>query len=48
MRVNAKVKCGPDGEICGRKVVGRGRCSSYYRRLRAGKSLGSPVRSYLR
>jgi hypothetical protein len=37
-----------EGEICGRKVVGRGMCSSHYRRWRAGKPLDSPIRGYQR
>jgi hypothetical protein len=41
-------KNGPDGEICGRKMVGRGMCSSHYRRWRAGKPLDLPIRGYVR
>ena len=43
----ANCKHGPEGK-CGRKVVGRGMCSSHYRRWRAGKPLDSPVRAYQR
>jgi len=38
---------GPDGN-CGRKVVGRGMCSSHYRRWRAGLPLDTPIRGYQR
>jgi hypothetical protein len=43
----ALCKYGPDGK-CGRKIVGRGMCSSHYRRWRQGKPLDLPVRTYVR
>jgi hypothetical protein len=42
------MKLGPDGNMCGRKVTGRGMCSSHYRRWRAGKPLDTPIRGYQR
>ena len=39
-------KCRVD--VCGRKSVGRGMCSSHYRRWRAGKPLDLPIRGYVR
>jgi hypothetical protein len=38
--------CSVDG--CGRRVAGRGWCSSHYRRWRAGKALDTPIRGYQR
>jgi len=35
-----------DGEICGRKVIGRGWCSSHYRRWRSGEDMDAPIRGY--
>jgi hypothetical protein len=40
------MSCSVDG--CGRRVAGRGWCSSHYRLWRAGKPLDTPIRGYQR
>src|ERR1700693_2441177 len=43
-----QIKLGQDGNMCGRKVTGRGMCSSHYRRWIAGEPLDTPIRGYQR
>jgi hypothetical protein len=45
-QVGGMMGCKVNG--CGRRVAGRGWCSSHYRRWLAGKPLDTPVRGYER